>query len=312
MKILIIGAGGVGLGLGAFLINAGVDVSFLATTETARQLESGFRVFGVFGDYSFEPSRYNVLESFESASEFDYVLITTKTTANNEIASKLCDVKSKLGNAKLTIVQNGWGNAEKFVGCFGKESIFAGRIITGFYRHKRNEIEITVHADSLMIGNIFVKELSGEITDLVDAFVEGGFDAKVSCDVDKHLWAKMLYNCALNPLGAILNVEYGRLAEIQHTREIMNRILEEVFKVMEACGFTTFWNNVDDYMEVFYSTLVPVTAEHRSSMLQDIKNGNKTEIDSLNGMVVNLAKRHDLSVPYNEFIIGLIKTIEEK
>ncbi len=312
MKVLIIGAGGVGLGLGAFLINAGVNVSFLATSETARQLEGGFRVFGVFGDYSFESSRYDVFESFKSVSEFDYVLITTKTTANDEITGKLCDVKSKLGSSKLVVIQNGCGNAEKFVKCFRKESVFAGRIITGFYRHKRNEVEITVHADSLMMGNIFVRELSGEITDLVDAFIDGGFDAKVSYDVDKHLWAKMLYNCALNPLGAILNVEYGSLAEIQHTRKIINRILEEVFKVMEACGFATFWNSVDDYMEVFYSTLVPVTAEHRSSMLQDIKNGNKTEIDSLNGMVVNLAKGHGLSVPYNEFIIGLIKTIEEK
>ncbi len=311
MKVLIIGAGSVGLGLGGFLINAGVDVSFLATSETARSLKSGFRVFGIFGDYSYEPSQYGILEDFENIGEFDYVLITTKTTANDEIAEKLCEVKSKLGNAKLIIIQNGWGNAEKFVGCFGKEKVFVGRIITGFYRHKRNEVEITVHADSLMLGNIFVSRLSDEIVDLVDVFIEGSFDARVSYDVDGHLWAKMLYNCALNPLGAILDVEYGKLAESTYTRAIMDKILKEVFDVMEACGFSTFWKSVNDYKETFYSTLVPVTAEHKSSMLQDIKKGNKTEIDSLNGIVVELARSKGLSVPFNEFVVNLIKAVEK-
>ncbi len=312
MRVLIVGSGGVGLGLGAFLINAGVEVSFLCKSETAKHLRSGFRVFGIFGDYSFEAYQYGILEDFNSTSDFDYILITTKTKANDEIAKELCSIKDSVCDSKLVVIQNGWGNAEKFVECFGKERVFASRIITGFYRHKRNEVEITVHADSLMIGNIFVKELSDKISNLVDVFVAGGFDAKVSYDVDKHLWAKMLYNCALNPLGAILDVEYGKLAEIQYTREIMNRILEEVFKVMGACGFSTFWNNVDDYREVFYSTLVPTTAKHRSSMLQDIRMGNKTEIDSLNGIVVNLAKDLGLGVPFNVFIVDLIKALEEK
>ena len=312
MKVLIIGAGGVGLGLGGFLINAGVDVSFFATSETARSLESGFRVFGIFGDYSYEPSQYGILGGFENIGEFDYVLITTKTTANDEIAAKLCGVKGNLGNARLVVIQNGWGNAEKFIGCFDKERVFAGRIITGFYRHKRNEIEITVHADSMMLGNIFVNELSDEIVDLVDAFIAGGFDARVSYEVDRHLWAKMLYNCALNPIGAILDVEYGKLVEIPHTKAIMDRILEEVFSVMKANGYETFWRSIEDYKDVFYSTLVPTTAKHRSSMLQDMRNGNKTEIDSLNGIVVELAKKKGLSVPFNEFVVGLIKAIEEK
>ncbi len=312
MRVLVIGAGGVGLGLGGFLINAGVDVSFLATSETARSLKSGFRVFGIFGDYSYEPSQYEVLEDFKSIGEFDYVLITTKTTANDEVAGELCGVKDNLGNAKLVVIQNGWGNAEKFVGCFGKERVFAGRIITGFYRHKRNEVEITVHADSMMLGNIFVNELSDEIVDLVDAFIAGGFDVRVSYDVDRHLWAKMLYNCALNPLGAILDVEYGKLAKVPYTKAIMDRILEEVFDVMVASGYGTFWRSVDDYKDVFYSTLVPTTAKHRSSMLQDMRMGKKTEVDSLNGIVVKLAKEQGISAPFNEFVVNLIKAIEEK
>jgi len=312
MRVLIIGAGGVGLGLGAFLINAGVDVSFLATDETAKHIKEGFRVFGIFGDYFYEPTQYKVLEGFKGIGEFDYILITTKTTANSKISKELCDIKGEVGDAKLVVIQNGWGNVDKFVDCFGKERVFAGRIITGFYRHKRDEVEITVHADSLMLGNIFVSELSDNIVDLVDAFIAGGFDASVSYDVDKHLWAKMLYNSALNPLGAILDVEYGRLAEIPYTRAIMDRILEEVFSVMEASGFGTFWKSVEDYKETFYSTLVPATAKHRSSMLQDMKRGNRTEIDSLNGIVVKLAKEHGVDAPFNEFIVGLVKALEEK
>jgi 2-dehydropantoate 2-reductase len=117
----------------------------------------------------------------------------------------------------------------------------------------------------------------------------------------------MLYNCALNPLGAILDVPYGELAKSPFTKDLMNRITGEVFAVMTAAGFRTHWQSAEGFLKAFYDKLVPATAGHKSSMLQDIAAGKKTEIDSLTGAVLALADRHHIDVPYNRAVFSLIK-----
>ena len=311
MKVCIIGAGSVGLGLAAFLLNAGWDVCFITRKGKSDDLKRGFRVYGLFGDFEFSASEYCVSEDYISCERCDYILITTKSYANREIAESLNRIKDKIESSKIVVAQNGWGNSEIFKEFFGKEKVYTARIITGFEREKPNLAKITVHADEMVIGNIFDKMLSFNVEDLVEALNNGGFEAKVSCEVDKHLWAKMLYNCALNPLGAIFGVEYGKLAESEHSKSIMNNVIDEIYDVMEACNYSTFWDTKESYKEIFYSKLIPITASHRSSMLQDIENGRKTEIESLNGVVVKLANEKNLSVPFNEFLYRSIKFLEK-
>jgi 2-dehydropantoate 2-reductase len=132
----------------------------------------------------------------------------------------------------------------------------------------------------------------------------------VTSDIGRDLWAKMLYNCALNPLGAVLDVPYGMLAENEFTRAIMKGIVREVFGVMAAAGYKTHWLKPEDFLEVFYSKLVPDTAEHKSSTLQDILAHKKTEIDALNGAVIKLADKYQMEVPHNMVVYNIVKFIE--
>ena len=120
----------------------------------------------------------------------------------------------------------------------------------------------------------------------------------------------MLYNCALNPLGAILNVNYGKLTENEYTKELMNSIIDEIFEVIKASGYSTLWSSSDEYKELFYNKLVPDTYEHYSSTHQDIQRKIKTEIDSLNGKVIELGERNNIDVSTNKIIYNLIKSIE--
>ncbi len=312
MRVLIIGAGAVGLGLAAFLIQGSNDVVFLARGKTKESLQAnGFVVSGIFGSFSVSSGQFGVIDGYEYIDNgFDYILITSKTLANREIADNLCRIRDRIKDSKIVVIQNGWGNSEVFLDCFGEDSVFTSRIITGFYRKSLSNIDITVHADSMVLGNIFNRELSSSISDLSDALNRGGFDTKISMDVDKHLWAKMLYNCALNPLGAILDVEYGKLAESQHSRSIMNNIIDEVFWAMRLGSHSTFWQK-KEYLELFYGKLIPSTYSHKSSMLQDLLNKRRTEIDSLNGVVVELGRKFQIELPYNSFIVDTIKSKED-
>lgn len=90
----------------------------------------------------------------------------------------------------------------------------------------------------------------------------------------------------------------------------MNRIIEEAFAVMEAAGHDTHWRTPGAFINTFYEKLVPDTAEHESSMLQDIMAGRRTEIDALTGAVIELARQHGLAVPYNHAVYDLVKFVE--
>ena len=90
----------------------------------------------------------------------------------------------------------------------------------------------------------------------------------------------------------------------------MDRIVEEVFAVMAAAGYRTHWQEPRQFLDVFYGRLVPDTAKHKSSMLQDITAGKRTEIDALTGAVIGLAQEHGIAVPYNLTLHNLIKFLE--
>ena len=120
----------------------------------------------------------------------------------------------------------------------------------------------------------------------------------------------MLYNCALNPLGAILGVNYGKLTENKYTINIMNQIIDEIFNVIKASGYNIDWDTSSEYKDLFYSKLVPDTYEHVSSTSQDIQKKIKTEIDSLNGKVIRLGEEYGIDVTVNKVLYNMIKAIE--
>jgi 2-dehydropantoate 2-reductase len=121
------------------------------------------------------------------------------------------------------------------------------------------------------------------------------------------LWAKVLYNSALNPLSALLNVHYGALPSQADSRALMDAVIDEVFAVAAAEGVELPWATAEAYRTEFYERLVPVTFHHRSSMLQDIERGRPTEIDAINGEVWRRARLHDMAVPINEVLTRLLR-----
>jgi 2-dehydropantoate 2-reductase len=79
----------------------------------------------------------------------------------------------------------------------------------------------------------------------------------------------------------------------------MNRIVEEVFQVMQGLGYASHWLSASEYLKDFYGQLLPSTYEHESSMLQDIRAGRKTEIEALNGVIVREGQNLKIDTPYN-------------
>lgn len=313
MNILVIGSGAVGIGIGSSLLSQGVNISFLASKNTARKMkEDGIKRTGLFTNYFFNPQEFNVYESYEEIPKktFDYVLITSKTTSNDDISKKLNENRDILkDDFRILIIQNGFGNDQLFLRYFKTTEVYCARIITGFTRPERNISEVTVYTEPILLGSLQGENIE-HLKTIADKITASGIKCELSYELDKYLWAKMLYNCSLNALGAILDVTYGKLTENEYTKEIMDNIIDEIFGVIAASPYETLWNTPDEYRKIFYTKLVPDTYNHYSSTHQDIKRKIKTEIDTLNGKVIELGEKYGVDVSTNKLIYNLIKAIE--
>lgn len=315
MKVLIIGAGSVGIGVGASLKNSGVDVDFIARNTTKSRIESdGIRRLGIFGDIAIPAGQVGVYDNYADLKEadYDYVLITAKTTANEEISELLGNRSDILkAGGRIVFMQNGIGYEQPFLDFFDEETIYHSRVITGFKRQEANESVVTVHQAPVLIGSVYGYD-TAPVEPLAKALDESGIPAKVDSEIDKALWAKLIYNTTLNPLGAILKMSYGELSESAYAHAIMDTLIEETFAIMDAVGAKTYWENADEYRDELYGKLIPDTANHRSSTLQDIENRRKTEIESMTGGLLNLASQCDIVATMHSMVYWLVKAMEEK
>ena len=314
MNILIYGAGAVGLGLASCLLKADQQVDLIGRKATINALhQHGLQRTGLFGDFHAPPDRFGAVLSLSDLPDkvYDFILLCTKSFDSHEAA---LDLASYLKNSPTLIVlcQNGWGNAEIFSKLFSKDLIKNARIITGFQRPQKHQVEITVHADAIHLGTLF-GENPGDNSDLAPlaaAIDQGGIPCAVTPTIGKDLWAKMLYNCMLNGLSTLFNVPYGALGESPYTRDLMQAIAHEVFTVMAAAGHRTHWPTAPDYLDTFYQQQLPLTRKHEPSMLQDIRAGKHTEIDALNGAVVTLGQQHGIPVPINTTLTRMIQFLQ--
>jgi 2-dehydropantoate 2-reductase len=315
MKILIYGGGAVGLGIASCLIKSGEKTDIIAREDTVTALrKNGLKRNGVFGEFLAQPGSFNSYSSLQNLPQtgYDFILVCTKSHGTKAAARNIQSYKGILKeDGKLVLFQNGWGNAEIFTSYFPKDMIYNARVITGFCRPEKNQVKITVHADAIHIGSLF-NVVPSDFLDLSRSISNGGIPCQVVDDIGKDLWAKMLYNCALNPLGSLFKVPYGVLGEWEYTRKIMTKIVEEVFEVMEKSGYSTHWESPNTYLATFYEQLLPSTAGHESSMLQDIHLRKKTEVEALNGVVLKLGKGIKCKTPCNFMIYNMVKFMEEK
>ncbi len=302
MKFLIVGVGALGSVYLSFLTRAGYQAVGLVKRGKALDF---IRVEGIWGSFQ---QRVKTVDSLDSLDIKPDLIILTVKAYDTERA--LEDIKELKDKALLMVAQNGYGNYEKAVRYFGEGRVILSRVIFGAKLLDWGHVKITVCGDDVVLGDPSGKMEEDFLKDLAKSFSKAGIPTRYERDVYKYLWDKILYNCALNPLGALFEKTYGELANNPYTKQIMDSVIEEVFDVIRASQIPTFWKDAEEYKRHFYENLIPPTAQHYPSMLEDIKKG-KTEIDALNGALVELGEKTGIKAYTNQLIVKLIKAKEK-
>ncbi len=301
MDILILGAGAVGLSLAARLSKVS-DVHAVCRQKHADTIRAeGFKMTGIWGE---ETSFFSCSEDIPENGKYDYIFISSKSTATRSICEQFADVIE--GNEVISL-QNGIGN-EEIISEY-TDHVIGGTIITGFEWTGDASVHVSVESGPMQLGR-FPSGMDDSVQKLAEVLQQAGVPVFTTDNIKGALWSKVLYNCALNPLGAIMGVPYGKL-ENPHAWSIIEGMIHEAFRITAVEKVRLPWDNAIKYLRYLKEYQLPNTRAHHSSMLQDLAASKRTEIEFLNGAVVQRAKEYFIDVPYNSFITSQIHFMED-
>jgi 2-dehydropantoate 2-reductase len=310
MKILIFGAGAVGLTFGGFL-SRHHEVTLLGRAKQMKAIRRhGLTITGIWGRHHFKNFHLAMQVRALAGKKFDLVLFTVKAYDTEAAARQLKKVLKR--PAPVIVLQNGLGNIETVHRFFSKTQVLAGRVIFGALIPKPGQVKITVIANPTAIGETAVRRETPRVKKVVREFKKAGLPVVSCADVQSVLWAKVIYNCALNPLASILGCHYGFLMEKDETRLVMDEVIQEIYALARKMKVKLNPPSAEKYQKLFYSQLVPRTYNHHPSMLQDLRRGKQTEIDALSGAVARLGAKYGVPVPVNALLAAAIRKKEKE
>ncbi len=201
-------------------------------------------------------------------------------------------------NTVILILQNGLGNKELVKGIVGdKIEVLRGLVFIGAEFSGPGKI-------TFWNGQtIFEQTETGKR--IAELFNESGLKTRVSNEFERELWSKLVVNCVINPLTAILRVRNNEIV-VDALKGIRHGIIDECVNVGMAEGIVSeldLKESIDNKI-LKYANL--------SSMCQDLMKRKRTEIDFLNGKIVELGRKHQIPTPINETLVYLIKSMEAK
>lgn len=304
-KIGIMGAGAIGSVIGGMLARNGHKVTLVGRRPHIEEIrKNGLQISGIWGEHTIR----DLNAVTEAPHEYqDIVIITVKSFDTASAARKALPMVGT--NSIIVPVQNGLGNIETLTGIFEKEKIIGGMAIFGAILTEPGNVTVTVIASETLVGELD-GTLASRVKDIVTMFNSAGIPSKASDNIMRDIWHKAFYNIALNPLSAIFQVSYGQIADNTHTRWLAKQMIIEAFEVAKAKGQYMGINTPEEYMEILWKHKLPPTREHRSSMLQDILRGKKTEIDFINGAIVRMGEEYGIGTPFNSAVVRMVKAKE--
>ena len=328
VKIGFIGAGSIGSLFGGFLASIDSDENPLeiiffgrrnhidAINKEGLRLTTGDKDSILKNIKGYE-SANDFTESLEigEAYKFDFLFLTTKAY---DTESSMVQFKDLIESSNwFIILQNGVGNEALVKEYCNEDRILRivtshGALLEGYGHVRHTGVGFTkigfayLKPDNNTINIEDYGKAEESLRLLKDLLSAAGLQTEIVDDIITCSWEKVFVNIGINAIGALTGLTNGQLLEKNSLREIMGKAVEEALEVAHA-------KQIDlsnrDYVELMYS-VAKKTYNNKNSMLQDVLRGKPTEIDFINGRIVEFGKKLGIAVVTNELLTALIKGLE--
>ena len=305
MRIMFVGVGALGSYFGGALAEAGHDVTLLIRNKAHRD---AIRADGLILHRDGVEARIDpVVVDTETAGDAgiaDIVIVFTKTGATKAALQAATPVIGP--DTRLVTVQNGLGNAEALAAFVPMDQVIYGTTMAPgdmvapgvVSTHGSHVTQFRAAGENPVTGRM--------ANDLAAMLSAAGIDTRVNSDVDRVIWAKVAFNCAMNSLCALLDTSPGPLLDSGEMKALVTATIMEGCDVAAAVGVEVDRDGVRRTLDMVHRE----HREHVPSMLVDFRNRQPTEIGSLNGAVVALGARHGVPTPRNETLLALVRARE--
>ena len=302
MKIAVVGPGALGCLVAGLLKTRTKEEIWLVdkSPDRAKRIrEDGIKIEGLSGPFSV---KLNITDKPKEIGAVDLVIVCVKSYSTEEACKDIKDLMAE--NTYVLTLQNGIGNIQILNDYFGPEKVIAGITNHGSTLIGIGHVRHAGKGDTII--GMSSGRLLGAVRDAANLLVKAGFDTKVSKDVDSCIWSKLVINVGINALTAVTRLNNGRLIEYDGTKEILRLAVQEAVKVIKRKRIKLAYDDPIQKVE----SVCKGTAQNVSSMLQDVLNKKRTEIDFINGAISRQAKSLGIPTPVNEVLANLVKTIE--
>ncbi|MHA2392977.1 MAG: ketopantoate reductase family protein [Promethearchaeota archaeon] len=326
LRVGIIGAGSIGSLFGGYLATIESDVYEIEVIFFGlKEHIDAVNQFGLKIYKDQDVKETNNIKAYENEKEledkikrdssfrFDFIFLTTKTYDIEKAVlqyKKLIDISKR-----LVILQNGIGNEDVVRAYVSKTKIIRAVTTNGALLKEPGHLYHT-GLGITKIGFPFLaeinlqpnesEEINADLSLLKEILESVGFKTIITDEIIKETWEKVFVNIGINAFGALTNLKNGELLKVEGLKNLMNEAIKEAVKVAQKKKINL---SMKDYSALTFE-VAKKTAENKNSMLQDIINGNPTEIDFINGRVVVYANELNIEVPINKVLTYLIKGLE--
>lgn len=297
MRVCVFGAGSLGSALGGMLAARNDMVLIGRDPHMSVARQKGLTLTGDVKRKVEVDARLDV----SGLEPPDLLLVTVKAFDTREVV-KACQQWSKASTRVLTL-QNGLGNLELLRSWKGN-SVYGGTITMGAQLLSPGVVRVSglgriaIGADADRMG----------ATEIAKMFASCGLPAEVEDDIYAELWSKAAVSACINPLTAILRVPNGGILEDSAVLRMVREIGRECSEVAAAEGIRLSPRRIDARVR----RVARDTSRNRSSMLRDVEEGRRTEIEQINGAFVGMAARHGISVPTNRALMAMVGTLASR
>lgn len=297
-KVALIGAGAIGCVYAYSLDKVLKDnFAFIANGKRKERLEKeGLYLNGE----KFSPKVISSDDDFRP----DLIIVSVK---NYQLQSAIEDMRNLVGeNTIILTLLNGIVARDILQESFKNNQVLYGLAIKIDAVKVGNKITQTSDA-IIQFGDANNREMSEGVLAVKNILNDAKINNQVFEDMIKTVWNKWMLNVGLNQVSAIAGATYGVVRQTPELIEIVNKAMKEVMEVSKSVGVNLDdenWASVQDVMN-------SLGGDGKTSMLQDVENKRKTEVDYFSGTLIKIAKENGVEVPVNEVLYNLIKAKEK-
>ena len=297
-SVYIIGAGALGAAYAGLLFEMDEDiVTFIAAVERGERLKNqGVIVNGRL-------YRIPVFHPEEISSPADLVLVAVK---HHHLDQAIGELKRAVGDGTTFIsVMNGIDSEERIGSAYGMEKVLYA-VNVGIDALREGNRVTYKSQGRLLFGEARNTVWTQRVRRMKEFFDRAGIASEVPEDMIRTLWWKFMINVGINQASAVLGGSYSVFQTSRQARDLMASAMQEVVRLAAEAGVQLSTEDV----EKWYAVLDSLNPSGKTSMLQDVEAGRKTEVEMFAGKVIELGRRYGVPTPVNERLFGEIRRIE--